>query len=220
MATEGRGCGCGGGTANQRASGAVAVELKEDQSAGIKPGLINRKMTLLISTGAAMAGNCEPCLEKLVSDLKNIGVPDAEIHQAIFTGQMVKERPFAFMKETADRVAGTNMAEKETLGDWASCPAEEMPKDDAFKKMMLIAAASAMAANCEFCLNKVVPDLIEAGVSQTDIRRAVEIGQAIKDKPAAIMKEAADILTGSQLSDGHVTETCPPGELTKGAGCC
>jgi hypothetical protein len=48
-----------------------------------------------------------------------------------------------------------------------------------------------MAANCEPCLNKVVLDLVEAGVCAADIRAAVEIGQFVKDRPAALMKEAA-----------------------------
>ena len=78
-----------------------------------------------------------------------------------------------------------------------------------YKVTMLIAAGAAMAANCEPCLNKIVPDLIEAGVAETDIRKAVEIGQFVKDKPAAIMKEAADALTGSQLADPHAPEGCP-----------
>jgi alkylhydroperoxidase/carboxymuconolactone decarboxylase family protein YurZ len=77
-----------------------------------------------------------------------------------------------------------------------------------FKVTMLIAAGAAMAANCEPCLNKIVPDLIEAGVAEDDIRKAVEIGQFVKDKPAAIMKEAADVLTGSQLADQQKSEGC------------
>ena len=78
-----------------------------------------------------------------------------------------------------------------------------------YKVTLLIAAGAAMAANCEPCLNKVVPDLLEAGVSEADIRRAVEIGQFVKDRPAAIMKEAADILIGTHLSDKPVEEGCP-----------
>ena len=38
-----------------------------------------------------------------------------------------------------------------------------------YKVTMLIAAGAAMAANCEPCLNKIVPDLIEAGVAEADI---------------------------------------------------
>ena len=83
-----------------------------------------------------------------------------------------------------------------------------------FKVTMLIAAGAAMAANCEPCLNKVVPDLIEAGVAETDIRKAVEIGQFVKDKPAAIMKEAADALTGSQMADPNPSsDGCPTQKL-------
>ena len=73
---------------------------------------------------------------------------------------------------------------------------------------MLIAAGAAMAANCEPCLNKIVPDLIAAGVAAADIRKAVEIGQFVKDKPAAIMKEAADVLTGSQPADRQKSDGC------------
>lgn len=91
-----------------------------------------------------------------------------------------------------------------------------------YKVTMLIAAGAAMAANCEPCLNKIVPDLLEAGVSEADIRRAVEIGQFVKDKPAAVMKEAADMLTGSHLSKRRASEGCPADEMKKEtaiAGC-
>ena len=82
-----------------------------------------------------------------------------------------------------------------------------------YKVTMLIAAGAAMAANCEPCLNKVVPDLIEAGVAEADIRKAVEIGQFVKDKPAAIMKEAADALTGTNMADPNQSEGCPAEKL-------
>ena len=93
-----------------------------------------------------------------------------------------------------------------------------LKKDDEIvdhKVTLLIAAGAAMAANCEMCLNKIVPDLIEAGVSEADIRRAVEIGQFVKDKPAAIMKEVADALTGSRLSKKSVSdhEGCPADKM-------
>jgi alkylhydroperoxidase/carboxymuconolactone decarboxylase family protein YurZ len=79
-----------------------------------------------------------------------------------------------------------------------------------YKVTLLIAAGAAMAANCEPCLNKIVPDLIEAGVHELDIRRAVEIGQFVKDKPAENMKEVADVLTGSHLSkSASDQEGCP-----------
>ena len=76
------------------------------------------------------------------------------------------------------------------------------------KVTLLIAAGAAMAANCEPCLNKVVPDLIEAGVAEADIRAAVEIGQYVKDRPASVMRQAADVLAGTRLSEGREAAGC------------
>ena len=95
----------------------------------------------------------------------------------------------------------------------------EIPQIIDYKVTMLIAVGAAMAANCEPCLNKVVPDLIEAGVAEADIRKAVEIGQFVKDKPAAIMKEAADALTGTNMSDPQ-TSGGVPSRGVEAAGCC
>ncbi len=95
--------------------------------------------------------------------------------------------------------------------------ATEIPQIVDYKVTMLIAAGAAIAANCEPCLNKVVPDLIEAGVAESDIRKAVEIGQFVKDKPAAIMKEAADALTGTSMSDLNKSEGCPDDALKQKA---
>ena len=91
--------------------------------------------------------------------------------------------------------------------------ATESPQIVDYKVTMLIAAGAAMAANCEPCLNMVVADLLEAGVAVSDIRKAVEIGQFVKDKPAAIMKEAADALTGTNMSDQNKSEGCPADAL-------
>jgi len=95
------------------------------------------------------------------------------------------------------------------------------PKIVDHKVTLLIAAGAAMAANCEMCLNKIVPDLIEAGVAEGDIRRAVEIGQFVKDKPAGIMKQAADTLTGSRLSERSepAENGCPADRMKQAAAC-
>ena len=85
---------------------------------------------------------------------------------------------------------------------------------------MLIAAGAAMAANCEPCLNKIIPDLIEAGVAEADIRKAVEIGQFVKDKPASIMKEAADTLVGTRLAEPQKSKDCPADSMKAASDCC
>jgi len=93
------------------------------------------------------------------------------------------------------------------------CPAEKMKKDENYKRVMLIAAGSAMAAGCEPCLNMAIPNLIEVGVSNAEIRRAVEIGQQVKDRQADIMKDAADVLAGTTFLDEEVPEECVPGRM-------
>jgi len=88
------------------------------------------------------------------------------------------------------------------------------------KVSLLIAAGAAMAANCEICLNKIVPALIEARVSDADMRKAVIIGQMVKDKPAHLMKETADLLTGSSLSAKSTSKGSAFEEIKQDMTCC
>ena len=111
-----------------------------------------------------------------------------------------------------------------TLNNAPNIRDEQSPKGSTpivdYQVTMLIAAGAAMAANCEPCLNKIIPDLIEAGVAEVDIQKAVEIGQFVKDKPAAIMKEAADALAGTRLSERQSSAGCPADNLKAANGCC
>ncbi|RJP64475.1 MAG: hypothetical protein C4532_19165 [Candidatus Abyssobacteria bacterium SURF_17] len=218
MATSKAGCGCSGSGRDESSKNrSAATDGKGAENLKVHLGLIDRKVTLLISAGAAMAANCEPCLRKIVPQLREVGASDAEIRRAVITGQFVKDRPAELMKQVADELTGTNLAEGPTAD---FCPGDTMKRDDGYKVMMLIAAGAAMGANCEPCLNRIVPELLEAGVSETDIRRAVEIGQFVKDKPAAIMKEAADVLTGSKLSEKPAAEDCSAIATKQAGGCC
>jgi AhpD family alkylhydroperoxidase len=61
----------------------------------------------------------------------------------------------------------------------------------------LITVGAAVAGNCESCLNTAVRQLKLAGVTDEEIRGAVAIGQTVKEKPAGIIKEAAEKLTGN-----------------------
>ena len=65
------------------------------------------------------------------------------------------------------------------------------------KMSMLIAVGAAVAGNCESCLNTAVQELKDAGATAEEIRGAIEIGQTVKEKPAGIIREAADKLTGT-----------------------
>lgn len=193
------------------------VETERNGATHDVPAIVDEKVTLLIAAGAAMAANSDACLEKVVSRLIEKGVPEPQIRMAVEVGQTVKDKPAALMKEVADVLTGTDLSEKpESKG----CPAEKLEGGEVYNLTMLIAAGSAMAANCEPCINQAVPNLIEAGVGDVDIRRAVEIGQFVKDQAFAVMKEAADLLTGSRFLDQPVSEACSADAANRGAGCC
>lgn len=120
---------------------------------------------------------------------------------------------------------GGEATQKATCAEPVETPAKEQPAAGTIYKLvdhkvtLLIAAGAAMAANCEACINKIVPELREAGVAEADIRRAVEIGQFVKDKPAGRMKNLADKLTGTRLAKGPVLEECPADKMKREATC-
>ena len=174
-------------------------------------------MSLLVAAGAALAANSEAHLERVVADLKETAVPEEHIRAAMQVGQAVKDKPAKRLKEAADSLTGSNLADDPSN---KPCPMESMPRDESYKVTMLIAAGSAMAAGCEPCLNQAIPGLIEAGVADADIRRAVEIGQAVKEIAADNMKEVADVLAGTRLSDDAPPSRALDESTLQPTGCC
>ena len=156
----------------------------------------NYKRIMLVAAGSAMAASCEPCLNMVIPNLIEVGVPDTEIRRAVEIGQYVKDREADIMKEAADVLAGTRFFDTEIPEQCAQDAMETLKAD---KTSMLIALGAAVAGNCDSCLNTVVRELKEAGVTNEEIRGAVEIGLTVKEKPAAIVKETADRLTGQPL---------------------
>jgi predicted HAD superfamily phosphohydrolase len=69
-------------------------------------------------------------------------------------------------------------------------------------------------------MDQIIPNLIEAGVADEDIRKAVEIGQRVKDAAADYMREVADVLAGTRLAvpsqQGQTTDETTPDS----GGCC
>jgi AhpD family alkylhydroperoxidase len=153
----------------------------------------NYKRVMLIAAGSAMAASCEPCLNMVIPNLIEVGVPDAEIRRAVEIGQYVKDREADVMKEAADVLAGTSFLDKEVPEE---CVQDEMETLRVDKISMLIAVGAAVAGNCASCLDTAVRELKNAGATDEEIRGAVDIGQMVKERPAGIIKETADKLTG------------------------
>ena len=106
-------------------------------------------------------------------------------------GEAVKEKPALIMKEAADVLVGTELVAS-TPG---ACPAESLTDGEELIRVLLLGVGAAMGANCERCLNTAVPGLIEAGADEADIRRAVEIGQLVKDEATAFVRATTATLT-------------------------
>jgi len=177
------------------ANGMMKEVIEVDQQATEE--LVDDKVSMLIMAGAAVAASYRPILEELLPRLKESGLPAEMIHAAIQVGNAVRQKPVAMVKELTDTLAAVGAPEPPTGG---GCPAEQLGPGYAYNVTMLIGAGAAMAANCEWCFNQAVPNLIEAGVADSDIRTAVEIGQSVKDRVSAVMKEAADLMAGTQFS--------------------
>ena len=177
----------------------------------------NYKRVMRIAAGSAMAANCEPCLNMVIPNLIEVGVPDADIRRAVEIGQYVKDRKSDIMKEAADILAGTNFLDKDVPEECASNEMELLRGDN---MSMLIAVGAAVAGNCESCLNTVITELKKAGATDEEIRGAVDIGLTVKERPAAIVKETADKLTSAHLLGNPVIEDDPLGEKKRAAGNC
>ena len=186
-----------------------------DQGRGAQE-IVDSKVARLIAIGASMAANNESRFIELVESLKADGAHEDEIRLAVQVGQTVKDRPAGIMKTLADDLTGTSLVSEAAPG---GCPAQAMKQTPVYAVMMLIAAGSAMSANCEPCLNKVIPDLIEAGVADQDIRRALEIGESVKDQKADEMKEVADILAGTDLSQRYAADRLTTTECLPWSAC-
>ena len=195
--------------------GTTNNEIKLNQPAAGE--LVDDKVSMLIMAGAAVAASYRPCLEELLPRLKEAGLPAELIQGAIQIGHAVREKPVAMVKQLTDTLSAAGAPEQPAEG---GCPADQLGPGYVHDVTMLIGAGAAMAANCEWCLSQAVPNLIEAGVADADIRRAVEIGQSVKDRVIAEMKEAADLLAGTRLSREPDPEACLVGQTDRIAACC
>jgi alkylhydroperoxidase/carboxymuconolactone decarboxylase family protein YurZ len=134
---------------------------------------------MLISAAAAVAVGDMDILREFAAKAVAEGASPEDLMKVTAVGNMVRARPAAHMLEVADVLTGSNyVTDTEHV-----CPASQLDTatDDYFE-LMLISAGAAMAANCEPCLNQVVPNLIEAGASFELVREAVAIGKKVKDR--------------------------------------
>ncbi len=66
----------------------------------------------LVAIGAALASNCNPCIEYHVAEARKVGLSDAEISEAVALADKIKRVPAGKVMETASRLltAGEDVA--------------------------------------------------------------------------------------------------------------
>jgi AhpD family alkylhydroperoxidase len=76
--------------------------------AGLEPpaGIYTAAIDQLVAVGAAIASNCEPCLDYHVSRAREVGIPDEDIARAVRTARKVKETPARSILRLADELLG------------------------------------------------------------------------------------------------------------------
>ncbi|TVQ64878.1 MAG: arsenical resistance operon transcriptional repressor ArsD [Balneolaceae bacterium] len=81
-----------------------------DEQGETEPGVMSEKVQELIALGAALACNCEPCMEFQFKKVKELGVSDQEIAQVLQIAQNVKERTNGEMIRQANSLLGVQPA--------------------------------------------------------------------------------------------------------------
>lgn len=78
----------------------------------------------LVAIAAAVASNCEPCLEHHVGVARELAVADEDIARAVRTAKVVKETPARKILDVADRLLGTvpqELPSAEPTGSGSCC---------------------------------------------------------------------------------------------------
>ena len=87
--------------------------------------VLDRETQLLISTGAAVAAGCIPCLENIVGMAREQGIDEKKLRAAARTGQFIKEQPANLMKTYSDELLGTHLQSSAAASTGGCCPLAE-----------------------------------------------------------------------------------------------
>jgi len=86
---------------------------------------LDRETQLLISTGAAVAAGCMPCLTSIVEIARSHGIDEWKLKSAAKTGQFIKDKPLNAMKAHSDELLGTHFSGKSAESDDGFCPLKD-----------------------------------------------------------------------------------------------
>ena len=85
---------------------------------------ISEQVRSLISIGASVGVNCQPCLQYHIAKAKEVGIEENDILEAIATGKAVRKGAAYKMDQYIQVIAGKNTtktAERELLASHSCC---------------------------------------------------------------------------------------------------
>jgi AhpD family alkylhydroperoxidase len=74
------------------------------------PGIFTPAVAELVAIGAAIGANCEPCFKYHYGRAQELGVPRADMAQAVELADRVKRAPAQNMLLLADNLLGTSLS--------------------------------------------------------------------------------------------------------------
>ena len=81
----------------------------------------------MVALGAAIAANCEPCLQYHFREATHLGVSKADIARAVAMGAKVKDSPHQAILKLSDKLTGGGLRAAEDSSD-RCCGAPEASK--------------------------------------------------------------------------------------------
>ena len=81
------------------------------------PGIYSPAVNEMVAIGAAIAANCEPCLQYHYREAQQLGVSKADMARAVEMGAKVKDSPHQVMLKLADRLIGSTLSKPSSEPD-------------------------------------------------------------------------------------------------------
>jgi AhpD family alkylhydroperoxidase len=104
----------------------------------------------LVAVAAAVASNCEPCLEYHVGVARELGLTDEEITRAVQTARKVKETPARHILKVADELLGRG-SERTATTITAALPLIQGPASNGCGCSPTVASDDPLAASSGCC---------------------------------------------------------------------
>lgn len=141
--------------------------------------ILDARLKELIAVGVSIAANCSPCLQVHATKAKENGASELEVKEAINTGKTVRNGA----ADLCDDFTATMTGETACKPDASEC--FKMALD--IRTTLLVAIGASIATNHHPCTQIVINKAKENGISEQEIKEAINVGKAGRECAIAHM---------------------------------